>query len=730
LDSPVNPLASGSGQFAAMYALQFLTGDMPQESSTETTAANTPLLNFSMPAQGQAPASKAGGKKQSSDTSLPDAASRGTLGVAVALVPAITPQVISQSPAETPQSGPKAISEIGVESGRASNFGNAVSGNGSFPSPATFSAETILPVDSVLSQTMVPASSGLAARMVNSQNASSQNSAATTLGMVRSAQTPLASRGLEQTRTASADDPTNQVEAQDSVPSALLVNEFGQLGSAAEPAKPPAISAEFISSAGAPPAMGLPTEPPALGPSNLPQTDVTDSIDTRSVPSPQSGSARIAEFQVPPSTESASSVEPTDSSPQIDQPDMPTAAGGETPAPSSDADPQISALTEAQPAIGGVNHQDFGVTLVSAAAQNKPSPAASAVKAALVNSSSPSSPISVSAKISEGVLAAARVEDFSLVLITPASANEPAHNTLIAQASSLPALHSSPGILVSSAPNSTQTLTPNSSRNSDVSADPSATKPTNSAGQTSDKTAWAQSSPTAPAKPAPGKADSDNGNSSASSIPDASTAPASAVAPAPIATAPTSIPTAAPTSAAPPQEGSPQNSPSPAPPSPESNHNLSAGQAGMPVPTDSPAMHAGPVQLAQMVNKAAQSEMRVELNTSAFGSVEVRTTVRANDVGVLIGSEKGDLRSLLANELPGIASNLQQQNLRLNQVNFHQGFASANQMSSGGDGSQSRSFAPRTGGTMIPLDISLAESSEPEEADVPSSNRGRLSILA
>ncbi len=85
--------------------------------------------------------------------------------------------------------------------------------------------------------------------------------------------------------------------------------------------------------------------------------------------------------------------------------------------------------------------------------------------------------------------------------------------------------------------------------------------------------------------------------------------------------------------------------------------------------------------MAQMVNKAAQSEMRIGLNTSAFGSVEVRTVVHANEVGVQIGSEKGDLRSLLSNELPGIASTLQQQNLRLNQVNFHQGFAFSNNMS-------------------------------------------------
>ena len=99
-----------------------------------------------------------------------------------------------------------------------------------------------------------------------------------------------------------------------------------------------------------------------------------------------------------------------------------------------------------------------------------------------------------------------------------------------------------------------------------------------------------------------------------------------------------------------------------------------------------------PVQMAQIVAKANQSEMRIGLNTPAFGSVEVRTVVRASDVGVTIGSEKGDLRSLFANELPGIANALQQQSLRLNQVSFHQGFTFSGNSSSGGD-SQPRSYA-------------------------------------
>lgn len=119
----------------------------------------------------------------------------------------------------------------------------------------------------------------------------------------------------------------------------------------------------------------------------------------------------------------------------------------------------------------------------------------------------------------------------------------------------------------------------------------------------------------------------------------------------------------------------------------------SSSQATQPA---SASTGASPVQLVQMVTKAAQSEMRIGMNTTAFGSVEIRTTVHANDVGVLIGSERGDLRSLLANDLPVIANTLQQQNLRLMQVSFHQqGFAFSSDSSSGRN-PDPRSFPTRT----------------------------------
>ena len=127
-------------------------------------------------------------------------------------------------------------------------------------------------------------------------------------------------------------------------------------------------------------------------------------------------------------------------------------------------------------------------------------------------------------------------------------------------------------------------------------------------------------------------------------------------------------------------------------PKPEALPPATPGAAAAAVPTPA-TLVPGPVQMAQMVTRVGQSEMRVGMNTSAFGNVEVRTVVHASDVGVTIGSEKGDLRGMLANDMPALANTLQQQNLRLNNVNFMQGFGGSNHGSSGGD-AQPRSFVP------------------------------------
>jgi hypothetical protein len=62
--------------------------------------------------------------------------------------------------------------------------------------------------------------------------------------------------------------------------------------------------------------------------------------------------------------------------------------------------------------------------------------------------------------------------------------------------------------------------------------------------------------------------------------------------------------------------------------------------------------------------------MRIGLHTTAFGSVEVHAVVRDSQVGLAIGSERGDLRHLLSTEFPAIQGRLQREDLRLDSVRF------------------------------------------------------------
>lgn len=150
--------------------------------------------------------------------------------------------------------------------------------------------------------------------------------------------------------------------------------------------------------------------------------------------------------------------------------------------------------------------------------------------------------------------------------------------------------------------------------------------------------------------------------------------------------------------------------------------------APAPPPTP-PTAIPGPVQVAQMVSRVGQSEMRIGMNTSAFGTVDVRTVVHASDVGLVIGSEKGDLRGLMTNEMPGISNSLQQQNLRLNSVSFMQGFASSGNGNGSGSADSQQRFFPQHGSSNSLLPETVDDSVDTTGASEYGSSRG-LSILA
>jgi len=79
---------------------------------------------------------------------------------------------------------------------------------------------------------------------------------------------------------------------------------------------------------------------------------------------------------------------------------------------------------------------------------------------------------------------------------------------------------------------------------------------------------------------------------------------------------------------------------------------------------------AQPVQVhaARIIQSGSQSEMRVEMRTQAFGTVEIRATVSGKDVQLSMGADRGDLHSSLAPEIPVLQNALQQHDLRLEHV--------------------------------------------------------------
>jgi hypothetical protein len=225
-----------------------------------------------------------------------------------------------------------------------------------------------------------------------------------------------------------------------------------------------------------------------------------------------------------------------------------------------------------------------------------------------------------------------------------------------------------------------------------------------------------------------------SGNLPAAQSLHAATDPSGASAPAAASTGAASVP------AAPIAGGStlpipPQPPPAPTPDAQAKPGTPSGGAAGSAATAlaaaENPAVAVpGPVQVAQMASRAGQAEMRIGMNTTAFGSVEVRTVVHASDVGLTIGSEKGDLRGFLSNEMPAISNSLQQQNLRLNSVSFLPGFANSNDAPGGGGSGQQRAFVPMSAAANSASPEAAEDSIEPAPAGLFGGGGGGLSILA
>jgi hypothetical protein len=138
---------------------------------------------------------------------------------------------------------------------------------------------------------------------------------------------------------------------------------------------------------------------------------------------------------------------------------------------------------------------------------------------------------------------------------------------------------------------------------------------------------------------------------------------------------------------------------------------------------------ASTVEVARLVAGVAQSEMHIGLRTQAFGSVEVHTVVRDSQVGLTVGSERGDLRSLLAPEVSGLQSSFRQQDLRFDNIHFLETSAGTTAGFSGGADSHSRSSSQQHASTEGLFTIQNTQE-DPAELDVGAGSRVRLNVHA
>lgn len=135
----------------------------------------------------------------------------------------------------------------------------------------------------------------------------------------------------------------------------------------------------------------------------------------------------------------------------------------------------------------------------------------------------------------------------------------------------------------------------------------------------------------------------------------------------------------------------------------------------------------GMVQSAHIVESPGQSEMHIGLRTEAFGSVEIHTVVRDSQLGLAVGSERGDLKNLLSADVPGLQMVFRQQDLRFDHIRFlGPGQQAGMNFSSGRDSSPGRSYVVKP--TLTQLATEESPQSESAELDLAWDSAPGLSL--
>jgi hypothetical protein len=110
--------------------------------------------------------------------------------------------------------------------------------------------------------------------------------------------------------------------------------------------------------------------------------------------------------------------------------------------------------------------------------------------------------------------------------------------------------------------------------------------------------------------------------------------------------------------------------------------------------------------------------MHIDLRSAAFGNIEVHTTMHESQIGLAVGSDRGDLRSFLVGEVPGLQAAFRHQDLRFDQIHFLGQGGTASGFSAGAD---SHSGFLRQGRLPVPAaeDPRVPRNSSDPETTVP-----------
>jgi flagellar hook-length control protein FliK len=144
-------------------------------------------------------------------------------------------------------------------------------------------------------------------------------------------------------------------------------------------------------------------------------------------------------------------------------------------------------------------------------------------------------------------------------------------------------------------------------------------------------------------------------------------------------------------------------------------------------------------QVGRVVNTATLNalqngtEMRVQLRTDAFGSMDIRATLEGGKVGAAIGVESAEAHNALLSQLPALQQSLNERQVQLDQISV---VSSHGQSETGfGTGSGKQDSDPTPSSRSPQQSWGSEQVSEPVSAPVteawePATSRGRLSVQA